>query len=227
MSFGLFTAIGGFISTVATKIGPILSTAANIIATKLPVVLETASVIVSAISNVVTKVSEMLDIVPQEENPEEIGAKTIQEGTRAKGPEETTQEYLDYLRTEVPLDRERFERMSEEEKMGCEIIGDTMLAKSIEEKTGVELPSEFLLTIPQAKLQCETVLALIKAFSDAGISSLNEYTRYISNDMSESEANVVGAAIKSAIQETSPEMTPEEIQREVITMKQEYNTEKN
>ena len=111
--------------------------------------------------------------------------------------------------------------------MGCEIIGDTMLAKSIEEKTGVELPSEFLLTIPQAKLQCETVLALIKAFSDAGISSLNEYTRYISNDMSESEASVVGDAIKSAIQETSPEMTPEEIQREVITMKQEYNTEKN
>ena len=100
-----------------------------------------------------------------------------------------------------------------------------MLVKSIEEKTGVELSAEFLLAIPQVHLQYQTVIALIKTFSNAGILSLNDYTRYIANDMSEVEAEV-GSAVKEAIKEVMPEMTQEEIQREIVTMKQEYNTEK-
>jgi len=223
---GLLALIGGAISAVAATIGPALSAAATFVVTKLPVILETAAVCVSAISTVVTKVSEMLNIAPPGEIPEELGAKVMQEKTRPIGPEETTQEYLDYLRNEVELDREKFEKMTKEERLNCEIIGDTMLAKSIEEKTGIELPGDFLYTIPQAKLEYQTVLALIKSFSDAGISSLDDFTRYIANDMSEAEAETVGNAVKNAIQETSPEMSQEEIQKEIVAMKQEYNTEK-
>ena len=115
--------------------------------------------------------------------------------------------------------------MTKEEKLGCEVIGDAMLAKSIEETTGVEISSEFLSTIPRTNLQYETVLALIKAFSEAGIPSLDNYVRYISNDMSESDALITGDAIKNAIHETIPEMSPEEIKNEIISMKQAYNTE--
>ena len=225
MIFGLFSAIGTFISSVASTIGPVLSQAASFIATKLPGILEKAIVYVDAISTIVTKVSEVLNIAPPGEKPEELGAKTMQDGTRAKGPEETTQEYLDYLRNDVVLDREKFDKMTKEEKLGCEVIGDAMLAKSIEETTGVEISGEFLSTIPRTNLQYETVLALIKAFSEAGIPSLDNYVRYISNDMSESDALITGDAIKNAIHETIPEMSPEEIKNEIISMKQAYNTE--
>lgn len=223
---GLFALIGGALSAAATVIGPVLTSAATFLVTKLPVVLETAAVCVSAISTVVTKVSEMLSIAPPGEKPDELGAKAMQEGTRPIGFEETTQEYLDYLRNDVVLDREKFEKMTKEERLNCEVIGDTMLAKSIEEKTGVEMTGEFLLTIPQANLQYQTVSALIKEFSNAGITSLNDFTRYISNDMSEAEAEKVGGAVKEAIRDTSPEMSQEDIQREIIAMKQAYNTEK-
>lgn len=222
----LLALIGGALSAAVAVIGPALSTTATFLVTKLPVILETAALCVSAISTVVTKVAEMLNIAPPGENPEELGAKAMQEGTRPKGPEETTQEYLDYLRNDVSLDRVKFEKMTNEERLNCEVIGDTMLAKSIEEKTGVEIPGEFLLAIPQANLQYQTVSAMIRAFSNAGIPSLGEFTRYISNDMSESEAVKVGDAVKDAIKVSFPELSQEEIQKEIIEMKREYNTEK-
>ena len=83
MIFGLFSAIGTFISSVASTIGPVLSQAASFMATKLPGILEKAIVYVDAISTIVTKVSEVLNIAPPGEKPEELGAKTMQDGTSA------------------------------------------------------------------------------------------------------------------------------------------------
>ena len=222
----ILAAIGGFISVAAAVIGPALSTAATFIATKLPTILQTASVIVSAISSIVTNVSKMLNIAPEGEQPDELGAKALQEGTRPIKEGETTQEYLDYLRNEVTLDKEKYDKMTPEQKLNCEIIGDTMLAASIEEKTGVEVPPEFLLAAGQIQMGYQTVYSLINAFKNSGIDSLGDYAKYISNDMSEKDAIKVGGAVKEAIADANPEMTPEDIEAEVIAMKQEYNTEK-
>lgn len=217
--------IGGALSTAATVIGSALSTAASFLMTKLPVVLENAAICVNAISLVLTKVGEILNIAPENEKPEELGAKIFQEGTRPKEVEESTQEYLDYLRNEVQFDKSKFEEMSKEEKLNCEVLGDTMIAKSIEEKTGVEISADFLLAIPKVNLQYHMFIELIKAFSSVRVASLNEFTRYLSNNMSENEAKVIGVAIKGAIKEVYPEMSQEDIRDEIIKMKMEYNAE--
>lgn len=221
----ILAAIGGVISTVASVIGPALSTAATFIATKLPAFLQTASIVVGAITSIVTNVSKMLDIAPEDEQPDELGAKTLQEGTRPIKEGETTQEYLDYLRNEVTLDREKYEKMTTEQKLNCEIIGDTMLAASIEEKTGVGIPPEFLVAAGKVQMGYQTVNALINAFSNNGIDSLGNYTKYIENDMSEKDAVKVGSAVREAISEVNPDMTPEDIEAEVVAMKREYNEE--
>lgn len=221
----ILAAIGGFISAAVAVIGPALSSAATFIATKLPTILQTASVIVSAISTIVTSVSNMLGIAPEDEKPDELGAKTMQEGTRPIKEGETTQEYLDYLRNEVPLDREKYEMMTPEQKLNCEIIGDTMLAKSIEEKTGVEIPPEFLIAAGRVNLGYQTAKALIDKVSNSEMDSLDDYAKYISNDMSEKDAVKVGDVVREAISEANPEMSPEDIEAEVIAMKQEYNKE--
>ena len=197
MSF--LAAIGGFISAAAAVIGPALSTTATFIATKLPAILQTASVIVSAITSIVTNVSKILNIAPEGEQPDELGAKTLQEGTRPIKEGETTQDYLDYLRNEVTLDREKYEKMTAEQKLNCEIIGDTMLAKSIEEKTGIEVSPEFLLAAGKINMGYQTVNALINSFSNNDIDSLGDYAKYISNDMSEKDAIKVGGAVREAI----------------------------
>lgn len=222
---GLGAFIGGIVSVVAPVIGPALSTAATFIATKLPAILQVAATFVSAISTIVTSVGEMLKIVPPGEQPAELGAKTMQENVRPKREGELTQEYLDYLRS-VPLDKEKFDKMSEEEKLGCEVVGDVMLADSIRENTGVELPGDFLMAIPKVNLEAQIVYNLIKTFSNSGINSMGKFNDYLAGDISNEEtAMMVGDAVKSAISTTSPEMSSFDIQHEIVAMRQAYKAE--
>lgn len=135
-------------------------------------------------------------IAPPNEKVDELGAKAMQEDTHPKLEEESTQEYLDYLRNDVKLDEEKFAKMTEDEKLACEALGTSMLTKSVEEKTGIELPPEFLLTIAKSRLRYEQVEKFIHSFSDSGINSMGEFTKYISNDMSKEEAGKVGNVVK-------------------------------
>lgn len=220
---GIF--IEGIVSVVAPVIGSALSTAATFIATKLPEMLQVATTCVSTISTIVTSVGEMLKIAPPEEQPAELGAKIMQENVRSKREGELTQEYLDYLRT-VPFDEGRFDKMSEEEKLGCEVVGDVMLADSIRETTNVDLPGEFLMTLTKINMEAQTVYNLIKLFEKSGISSMGQFNDYLSGDIiNEEVAEKVDGAVKSAISATSPEMSITDIQHEIIAMRQAYKAE--
>ena len=220
---GIF--IEGIVSVVAPVIGSALSTAATFIATKLPEMLQVATTCVSTISTIVTSVGEMLKIAPPEEQPAELGAKIMQENVRSKREGELTQEYLDYLRT-VPFDEGRFDKMSEEEKLGCEVAGDVMLADSIRETTNVDLPGEFLMTLTKINMEAQTVYNLIKSFEKSGISSMGQFNDYLSGDIiNEEVAEKVDGAVKSAISATSPEMSITDIQHEIIAMRQAYKAE--
>lgn len=222
---GIGAFIGEIVSTVAPVIGSALSTAATFIATKLPVALQVAATTVNAISTIVTSVSEMLKIAPPGEQPAELGARTMQENVRAKREGELTQEYLDYLRT-VPLDKDKFDKMSEEQKLGCEVVGDVMLADSIREATHVELPGEFLLILPKINMGAQAVYNLIKSFEKSGITSMGQFNDYLAGDISNEEtAMKVGDAVKSAIGITSPEMSSSDIQHEIIALRQAYRVE--
>jgi hypothetical protein len=222
---GIGAFIGGIVSAIAPVIGPALSTAATFIATKLPAILQVAATCVSTISTIVTSVGEMLKIAPPGEQPAELGAKTMQENVRPKREGELTQEYLDYLRS-VPLDKEKFDKMSEEEKLGCEVVGDAMIADSIRENTGVELSGDFLIAIPKVNLEAQTVYNLIKAFSNSGINSMGQFNDYLAGDIANEEtAMKVGDAVKSAISATSPEMSSSDIQHEILAMQQAYKAE--
>lgn len=221
----ILATIGGFISAAVSVIGPAISTAATYIATKLPTIIETASVIVSGITSIVTNISRILNIAPEDEKTDELGAKTLQEGTRPIEEGETAQEYLDYLRNEVDLDREKYDNMTAEQKLNCEIIGDAMVATSIQEKTGIGIPPEFLVVAGKGHMGYETANALIKTFLNNGIESLGDYVKYIDNDMSEKDAVKVGGAVREAISEVNPEMTPQDIEAEIVAMKREYYAE--
>ncbi len=54
---------------------------------------------------------------------------------------------------------------------------------------------------------------------------MGEFTKYISNNMSETEAVKVGGVVKEAIKELSPEMTDADIQKEIVAMKRDYFSE--
>lgn len=220
---GIFSAVGSFISGVVSTVGSFIASSATRLVTRLPEVVLAARVVIDVIATVISKVAEALGIAPKDENPEELGAKSMQEGTRPRNDFESTQEYLDYLRKDVKLDEEKYAKMSDEQKIACSALGTTMVAKSIEEKAGVEVPPEFLETIYKSKLRYEQVEKCINSFAYNGITSMGEMTKYITNDLSEDEASKIGGVIKDSLKELSPSMTNAEIQQEIIAMKKSYN----
>ncbi len=207
---GIFSVIGA------------IATTAEVLSSKLPVVIETAQIVVKTIATVLTGICEVLGIGQADEQVDELGAKVLQEDTREIEDGESAQEYLDYLRNDVTLDKAKFDAMDENEKLACQVAGISMLAKSIEEKAGVEMAPDFLYAISKVKLNCEQTEKFIHAFADNRIDSMSEFTRYISNDMSEVEADRVRPVIEGALKELSPELSQEEIQHEIIEMKKSY-----
>lgn len=220
---GLISAACGFISSLVATAGPVITSAATALATKLPMAALGAKVAIDTISTVISKTAEVLGIAPAEEDHEELGAKVMQEDTKPRTEFETTQEYLDYLRKDVPLDKEKYAKMTEEQKIACSVVGTTMVSKSIEEKAGVEISPEFLITIYKSKLRYEQVEKLINNFSDRGITSMDEMTRFITNELPEERVPETGEAIRTSLKEVSPSLSDEEIMQEVVNMKRSYN----
>ena len=223
---GALSAVGSFLASVVTVAKPIVAAATALVA-KLPEVLVTAKMVVDTIASVVSTVAEFLGIAPKGENPEELGAKAMQEGTRKQLEGESSQEYLDYLRRDVTLDEAKFKAMSTEEKIACSSLGTAMVSKSIEEKVGIDLSPDFLLTIPKAKLSASQVAKLINAFASNGFSSMDDFTGYIKNDLSEDRVPKIGNIVRNSLKELNPSLSDAEIQHEIIDMKSSYNNEKN
>lgn len=224
---GFLSAVGSFISEACSVVGSAIASVADALVLRLPPLIEGAKAAIEIISAIISKVCDALGITSANENTEELGAKAMQEGTRPKTEEETTEEYLNYLRNDVSLDQEKFDHMTKEEKIACQALGTTMKAKCIEEKTGVEVTPEFLMTIERSKLRYEQVEGFINAFKKEGIESMDAFAKYISNDMSDEEAARIGGVVKGAIRELSQEMTDEEIQSEIVSMKKNYFSSEN
>jgi hypothetical protein len=108
--------------------------------------------------------------------------------------------------------------------MRCEVLGTFMLAKTIEEKTGVELSADFMMALAKANLSPEQTEKLINAFRENRIASMGEFHKFISNapEMTVEEAEKVEGILTDVIKESSPELSEDDILNEIQTMKQEY-----
>lgn len=226
---GIISGIGAALVSVCTTIGGALATAGSIITRgamtivqQLPTIMRGLE-IVENIAKVVTLIGKLLGVSPEDENIDELGAKTIQEGTRPRLPQETTEEYLNYLRNEVQLDREKFDKLSDEDKLACGAIGVRMVADAIEEKTDMVLSSEFLVSVGKSKMDYTEVKMFMDKFKQEGIISLDCVSQYLSNNLDPKEVPKVDSIMVASLKELNPGLSTEEIRDRIITMKQENN----
>lgn len=181
----IVSSVGSFISGAVSSIGSAIgSFAKNMISVvaKLPIpgISDIARVIevVGKIANVISAVANVLGL-NTEDDPTVLGAKAAQ---CDKKPEnfESTEAYINHLRNNVKLDKEKFEEMTPEEKLGCTAIGTAIYTKGVEEKLGgIDIPVECMGTIAKAQesgitLDPKTIVAVIKALKEAGITNMED-----------------------------------------------------
>ena len=185
--FGILDAVGSFISGVVNAIGPVIAgfakEAFNIIS-KISIPGLNIFSIVSIAAKIIHDVIEFLNI-KSEDDPEILGAKAEQSDKNLEDFDNDVEKYIQYLRDEVKLDKEKFEKFTPEERLGCKAVGMALETKAIEEKIGgIEISPECLATITKIKaagidINAKELVEIIKALKSAGITNINDVSEFL------------------------------------------------
>ena len=210
----------GGLSTLISTLGPVVTKVASSLLTKLPEIVEVALKVSKVISSVVQSVAEIQGLSPHGEDVEELGFKAMQEGTRAKMENESMDDYLNYLRNEVSVDKKKFQALSDEDKLKCNVMGTGMLSQSISEKSGLEISGDFLLDMHKMKMSGEQLSKYIDAFSEKGVDSLDELPQYLRGELNDRESAKIEAIIKSIEKTSNPSLSDGEVLLRMDDMKQ-------
>lgn len=228
--FGIFTgiaaAVTGVVSTVATfasTVGGSIVAGATALVAKVPNLILVKDVL-ETVAKVVVTIGEILGILkPEDDNMEELGAKALQEGTRPKAEDESTIEYLNYLKDEIELDKQKFEKLSESEKLACSAVGSTIVSKAISEKMSIEISPEFLLAVSKTNMEINEAFKYIATFSNKGFTTMDTFTSYLDNSLKQDKVQAVDSTMVEALKEVHPTLTDAEIREKIIETKINYN----
>lgn len=213
----------GTIGTAISTVGAVVVTGAKAL---IPVLKTSLTVIdvVYRVCSIISEIAHKLGLVEKDEQIDEIGAKTLQEDTRERFDGESASEYMEYLRNEVELDREKFEKMKEEDKIACSALGTRLVADSIEEKLSFELPSKSLLAAGFANANSQELKSIIDNFKKNNINSLDKFDKYLSNDLNLSENIKIDKIIIDSIKESNENLSNEDSVQKVLDMKKDYHS---
>ena len=115
-------------------------------------------------AKVVVDVAQAFGILNPDEDALTLGAKVKQEGTRGRMDGESMEDYFNYLREEVELDKEKLDNMTDEEKVACQVVGTAMTSEAISEKMGVKLSPEFVASMAKMEMSAVQLEAYVKSF---------------------------------------------------------------
>lgn len=214
---GVFSAIGSFISGVGSFISGAVSaigsaisgfakSAFSIIA-KLPIPGLDVFNIISIAAQIIHSVVDFLGI-NSEKDPEILGAKAEQSDKSLEDFDNDVEAYIKYLKEEVELDKEKFEKMTPEEKAGCKVIGMTLETKAVEEKIGgIEISPECLATLIKIQasginIDAKELVGIVQTLKKSGITNLNDVVEFLDGKGS-SDRIKTGEALAAALGEVA------------------------
>ena len=209
MVFGLIAgtigaAAASFLSTAATTIGALAGAAGNL--------LKLAGPLLGKVGDVIQVVGGLLGVLKPNENIEELGAKALDAD---KKPEDfdSNAEYIDYLRNEIKLDKEKFDKATDGEKMARTAVGASVVAKGIEEKKGFDIPTTFWVKVAEQALKGKEINALIDTFKE---DKLKSYVGYSEGKLNYKDEMKTGDKLVEMYKELEPELSLEEIEKKVM-----------
>lgn len=200
------SAVGSFISGAASSIGTAISGFAKSafdIMTKLHIPGLEIINIISIAANIIHAVVDFLGI-KSEENPEVLGAKAEQSDKSLEDFDNDVEKYIKYLKEEVELDKEKFDKMTPEEKLGCKAIGMALETKAVEEKIGgIEISPECLATLTKIQsaginINAKELVDIVQVLKEEGVTNLNDVVELLDGKGS-SDRMKTGEALTTAL----------------------------
>lgn len=215
---GFWSGLGSMISGAVSAIGGAISSLGGALAGAASGFLKVAAPFLGPIGQIVTIVSNLLGVLKPDDNIEEIGAKAMQAD---KKPEDfdNNAEYIDYLRNEVELDKEKFDKAGNVEKMARTAVGTTIAVKGIEEKKGFDIPAETWVAMAKLGLdnqdKVEEIDKILDTFREG---NLGDFAKYVDGKLETNKEMEIGDTLVDMYKELDPSATVEDIETKVGKM---------
>jgi hypothetical protein len=213
---GFWGSVGSFVSSAVSAISSVASSIGSALASSAGNFLKVASPWLGSVMQVIEVVSTLLGILNSKDNIEELGAKAMEAD---KKPEDfdSNAEYIDYLRNDIELDREKFENATDVEKTARQAVGASIVIKGIEEKKGFEIPVTTWVAMAKLGLgdKAEEIDKILDTFKDG---KLEDFVDYTEGKLEVKKELEVGDSLVEMYQELEPSMSIEEIEDKVMNM---------
>ncbi|WP_305417926.1 hypothetical protein [Photobacterium leiognathi] len=159
------SSVGSFISSACSAIGSVASKIGSGIANVATSIASLGVSLAAKVGEAIKNVGISLGIIRPEENMEELGEKAI---LSEKTPDDfnSISEYIDHLRNDVVIDKEKFDSLSDAEKLARSSIGASITLKGINEKLDTIVSPSFMATVAAQDLEAKEIIGTIKAYKE-------------------------------------------------------------
>ena len=215
---GLISAITGVVSTLIAPAVTLISKVAPCLSSIAKPVIEIAKiavkVVVQAVVTLVSEVAKSLGIVDQNMEPEELGARAMQNPEIKPEDFDSKKEYIEALKN-AEFDEEKFkdEMKNDSNKLAFTAVGTGLEVQAIAESMEMRIPLDFFVSAAKGKMTGTDTVGLLKAMKGNGITDAGIFTTYTNGTIStENEAK-----IKPAIEnyENNGGKSIEEVQKDI------------
>jgi len=205
---GGLAAAGSMIMSCAGTIGGALASSASTL-------LGVVGKHLGPVSNIISSIAEMLGIFKKEDTPEDLGRRAVESD---KKPEDfdSTEQYIEHLRNDIEIDKEKMKNETDVDKMAYTAIGASIGIKGISEKKGFDIPTETLVTF--AKLGMETKEKEINDLLDSFKGDIGKVSEYAEGKLGAKEEMAVGDRLIDHFQEKNPTMSEADIEKKVMAL---------
>jgi len=213
---GLFSGFCSFVSGAVSAIGNAIGSLGSTLVSSASTFLKVASPYLSVVLDVISVVSQLLGILNPEDDIEEMGAKAMEAD---KKPEDfdSNAEYIDYLRNDIELDKEKFENATDAEKVARQAVGASIVIKGIEEKKGFDIPMTTWVAMAKLGLddKANEIDKILDTFKEG---KLEDFVKYTEGKLDAKREIAVGDSLVNMYKELEPNMSEEDIEKKVMKM---------
>ena len=198
-------AIVGAVVSIAEHVGPMIGECAKVIVEKIKDLNIDIPSCINMIGDIVEILTKIFDI--DSEQQEVLGAKAEQAEKTIEDFDNDTIAYINYLKNEIQLDKEKFNSLSQEEKLGYKVTGIAIESQALSQKMDMEITPDSLVLIPKLESQginidVKTLVKIFEVLKGEGIQSLNDVSDLLEGK-GDSDRIKTGEALAKALTENT------------------------
>jgi len=208
-------------SSACSVISSAVSSIGNAVAEVATGVVNLGVELAGKVGEAIKAVGISLGVLKPDANLDELGEKAM---LSDKKPEDfdSINEYIDHLRNNVTIDKEKFEKLDAKDLLARSAIGASITLKGINETLDTAVTPAFMAEVAKQELAADQIVDTIKTYKENNLNT-NDYGLYLNDELSIDESDKHSDALVTAYQKLEPELTIEQIEDKVMDLKVSAN----